>query len=747
MRQIYQKKGVTLFALVVTIMIALILMTASIATISNVVSNSRIANFSEEILGLEEQVLLYYLENKTIPTSSALYTKSDILYMVTDDENFEMELNFNGDNSSSGFYKLDFDKIGMTRVDVNAKEDYIIAIPSLHVYKLSGIKANGKTLFSISSKINGSAGIRDNSISVDPNLPTIQIEGELKVKKDTEAWTTKMGITVETLISNSQKLYVNFNSKEVEIATNQGVNNIIKFDSLIDINSSVFNASDMLLFNTLPENEKYITIIKKNASSEVISKIKVGMNNFDTELPVRSNDTLNVTSGREYNNIEFYVSDSLSKVKEVRYEYFTTLDRVDGNTGEVAYYSGDKITREYLMYRGKIAVPDKNGKVTIELPKGISSIKCIIIDNASNMSDAIRLNIATGTSIYYSLNSITDSKVNIKFYGDFSNGSVEYGASPITFTSPISWNNNVSLDINIQNITDKVYLRVKSANETRIIELSIPDEFGNGTRIKEKSTWNNPYIPQGFIHIAGTVETGFIIQDNTNTNSRYNEFVWIPVNEQDVKFERVEFGTGIISSFQNVYITNENSFSETSTLKEEIETSVKTYGGFYVARYEASIGTTSGNNIGIPKSVKYGIPWNNITRLNALESCNLMYNSNTDIKSTLMTASAWDTIMSWLKYLKFNVTESSTHNDEIGNYNNTNIYNTGYLGDYNLNGIWDICGNVSEWTTENYNGSPVSRGGSYGTLTGYHLGTLRETFVVNFVNPTIGFRPIMYIKN
>ena len=38
-------------------------------------------------------------------------------------------------------------------------------------------------------------------------------------------------------------------------------------------------------------------------------------------------------------------------------------------------------------------------------------------------------------------------------------------------------------------------------------------------------------VPKGFEHIEGTKETGFVIRDNSGTETNGNEFVWVPCTE------------------------------------------------------------------------------------------------------------------------------------------------------------------------------------------------------------------------
>ena len=64
----------------------------------------------------------------------------------------------------------------------------------------------------------------------------------------------------------------------------------------------------------------------------------------------------------------------------------------------------------------------------------------------------------------------------------------------------------------------------------------------------------------------------------------------------------------------------------TDTLEIGFKLSVYTYGGYYVGRYEAGVGETSGNNAGIPVSTKGATVWTNIDRANEKKSAEELYN-------------------------------------------------------------------------------------------------------------------------
>lgn len=163
------------------------------------------------------------------------------------------------------------------------------------------------------------------------------------------------------------------------------------------------------------------------------------------------------------------------------------------------------------------------------------------------------------------------------------------------------------------------------------------EEIGEGTRQKGESAWNKPFIPCDFHYVEGTVETGYVIADE-----KQNEFVWIPVDGEHVKYE-----TWIPS---NHYHVENNEYPAGVTVETENQL-VEKAGGFYIGRYEAGIpeeDSTVSNKVGIPVSKKGAIVWTDINYFTANSSAQL-YKNNEEIASGFMSGKSWDTVCKWLR--------------------------------------------------------------------------------------------------
>ncbi len=197
------------------------------------------------------------------------------------------------------------------------------------------------------------------------------------------------------------------------------------------------------------------------------------------------------------------------------------------------------------------------------------------------------------------------------------------------------------------------------------------------TEIPEISS-NNPYIPEGFTPVDedASVDEGFVIEDEEG-----NQYVWIPVE------------TGKLTRNTMLSINYEESNSTASALVN----SVAKYYGFYMARFEASQFEKDGEIVAA--SMQGKVPWTNITFQDAMEAANKSGEifEYEDCHTALINSYALDTTLAWID----TTTETYSSSTTYGNYDGT-IFPTGVTEKDEMNHIFDIAGNVREWTTEIY---------------------------------------------
>ncbi len=246
------------------------------------------------------------------------------------------------------------------------------------------------------------------------------------------------------------------------------------------------------------------------------------------------------------------------------------------------------------------------------------------------------------------------------------------------------------------------------------------------SNIKER-TADEPYIPEGFKHLEGTVLEGFVIVDPNQ-----NEFVWVPVPNGQLLSDNIQ----------------DSRYNDRSTVVNELQNSVAKYKGFYIGRYEGSQATLQPTNKSVLITRKGMIPWTNIDFETAARVASEMYKDlkYKDVKTSLISGFAWYTTLNWINQ-RVPLFSSST---DRGNYSGQ-VYPTGTYKADSVNNIWDLAGNVREWTTEQYiqtntasEDQRVLRGGSASVPNTPIKSTVQP---ISAKDATWGVRPVLYKEN
>ena len=330
---------------------------------------------------------------------------------------------------------------------------------------------------------------------------------------------------------------------------------------------------------------------------------------------------------------------------------------------------------------------------------------------------------------------------------------------------------------------------------------------GSSTVTSNKPT-TSPYLPTGFTQVDGTnLDNGLTIQDSKGNQYVWVE---VPMtqevyptaglgitsftNEEYTKIETdlhtytdyYRNGTDYKDEYSSDEYLSDVATGLTSTqyaeLKKKMLKSVYKNGGFYVGKYETGIedapktdGSDSVSPTETPVIKQNAYPYTYVTCSQAQALANSMESGS--YNTSLMFGVQWDLVLKYLETkgtaqadLKTNSTSWGNYYNNLWNITNENskyapylsgwtsgaygtkgssssiLLSTGASDTFSKQGIYDLAGNVSEWTLEytSSSSSPCARrGGYYGDRGGDNPAVKRT-----FENPTfyisVGFRGALY---
>ena len=256
----------------------------------------------------------------------------------------------------------------------------------------------------------------------------------------------------------------------------------------------------------------------------------------------------------------------------------------------------------------------------------------------------------------------------------------------------------------------------------------------------------NPPIPEGYKYVCGDWNNGFVIERDSDGS----QFVWIPVGSLDSNgtLDGVSFAEKFGRRNYRNNEFSEGEFHETLTgeLAMQLE-SVKKYGGFYISRYDISK-----SSAGKPQSVKGVMPWVNINFDDAKKIASTI-EDNEAVKSHLTFGAEYDSVLEWfIKTEVKTLAEIAEDSTEWSNYCNTEnspkkVVETGSREKWCVNNIYDLAGNVDEWTQEQYESSyRVIRGGDCNVDGDCCSVAYRDYYRPDNGYLDTGFRATLYIK-
>ena len=338
-----------------------------------------------------------------------------------------------------------------------------------------------------------------------------------------------------------------------------------------------------------------------------------------------------------------------------------------------------------------------------------------------------------------------------------------------------------------------------------------PGEETNGGSTSVSSNETRPYLPTGFTQVKGTtLKNGLTIQDSTG-----NQYVWVEVPKAervyktagleikdftDEEYTAIEADLHTYTndyrdgtSYKDEYYSDVGLTSDEYTnLKKTMLKSVYQNGGFYIGKYETGIENkpkTSGSADTAPTETpvikRNAYPYNYVTCSQAQTLASNMESGNHT--SSLMFGVQWDLVLKYLETKGTSQMDLKTDSTSWGNYTNNawNITNsnskyaiydgklknfdwtsgaygikdsdtsvllsTGASDDFSKQGIYDLAGNVIEFTLEHANlisralveGPCAIRGGIYNYDDAAANRSNAPTTIFDD-NINLGFRVVLY---
>ncbi len=561
------------------------------------------------------------------------------------------------------------------------------------------------------------------------------------------------GVTLVTLIVTIIVLLIVSNVTIYSVKNNLGI------EKLKNMQNDIENLSDKISayynqYGTLPIIDGEYTNINEIETAELIDK-NVDKGNFYI-IDLSALENLTLTYGKDFKNIkntsdkntlkDIYIinetSHNIFYVKGIKSDgemYYTnyTADQVDKEAVDIKYIDNIKVPDRYT-YIGKT----ENNEIQIKDNEGNIYIWTNVNEIITSVPEGININTNETEKFINSVNAYKGYYKN--------NNSVVY------IPLDEKWSTKGDGEFKYKDKTGKT---ITIPSGFCVSQVKGEDEISKGLVIKNNNT-DDRYV---------WVEVPKTIYDTAQSEKDYENI------EKDMQEYASEYRDG--SSSDNWY--NGCGISDSTeyiNLKNKMLKSVYEKGGFWISQYEIGADTTvtSEDTSRVPRSKADKYPYNYVTCAQAQQLATNM-NSN-DLTSSLLFGIQWDLTLkfiekngeitknqitsdstSWGNYQNSNFTiyKGKYSNDTGKNYTDVNNYysisHTG-TGEYTLLttgatkrnsklNIFDLAGNLCEYTLENSEQKSVIRGGTY-TEAGNSLSAFSRNTASD--NSIIGFRVSLY---
>ena len=744
-----KKQGITVTVMVITIIVLIIIAGTITFSMQSTMNYSKLSVWANEMMYIQDVV-----DEMRNTSSTADYTLGDITVDI-----ISASTQFEGETSEDDIVTLkvlDFGKLKITNTVYGNKETekdvYAVSAETGKVYYVQGIDINGQIYYSVTEALKNRFNITTSSHKLSSVVFVPSVIGY-----------SNQPINVVVKVPNT---YTN-----IAISTS---------NAQIQIGSQVENEStyEYNVNSNLVAGNYVITVSYNDGTQTITSKYNV--DGYDVTKPL--------IEGLSNANFVY------KQVGDTRLEYLIDLKVTDSSgIKNIKYEMGSIDEDEAKGYFSKNTNVITDGKINLNKSTTIYTIYAE--DNAGNISV------------------LTFDKL-------------DYISTEAVF--PEEW---------------KEWVSEVTPDGVPIPKGFVASPYGadEANGIKAENTKDGGLV----IYELAEGETAIPSSETQFTSwTKRNQYVWIPVDKDNfaTEFVRKDFlyaTSEVVTSagaynalgtnYWEVIVDSENlpkttiaeqstTYMSTATLAEvqAMYASVKEYGGFYIARYEAGVddanwrkssGTAIVKTLTNVHSKMNKIPYNyikwsssgtmNVDTGGAVEVARSLYTSNTadtnyskyGVVSTLTYGVQWDRTVQW--FIDTNAMDEkevnrTTGSTAYGNYldhyiesytelnsgarytrssttkftavaegytkgssetNVSHILTTGALKAANVNNIYDMAGNMYEWTMEGSStGSRTSRGGNYDGGGASSPVANRGGNSPVYGNGGIGLRPSLYIK-
>lgn len=340
------KKGVSLIALLTTIVVMTILLSAVTVSGIKALNDSKKMQFASEISYIQELVDSYKLKNGTYPIA-------DEYSLNINDIEYDFVYQFSGEdvnNNSIILYKIDTSLIGSNELkygNLAIPEDiYLLSQKTGRVYYANGVLIDNVEYYTLTDELKKAINYKDND--------EIKSNNEIIFEYENVNWTNvPLDLNVKVPLSYSDvKLNIIQGQDSTELTTNNVQNNYYIYE-----------------IKNRHSNYMIYVSYKINATDERVQTKTFNVNNFDNVAPTFNvseiKEILNSETGQLYKYVNISdIKDDLSGIKSVKYEN----QKIDIQN-----------INEYFSNKGIVVKDD-----SIPIKDGVDNITICVMDNANN---------------------------------------------------------------------------------------------------------------------------------------------------------------------------------------------------------------------------------------------------------------------------------------------------------------------------------------------------------------------------